>query len=97
MATYVTLSNFTEQGIRNIKDTLKRVEAATKAGAQAGVKLKEVLWTQGPYDMVVISESADEIAANAFVLNVAKAGNVRGQTFRAFTVAEMQKILDKVS
>jgi uncharacterized protein with GYD domain len=97
MATYVTLYNFTEQGARNIKDTLKRVEAAKKAAAEAGAKIKEVLWLQGQYDIVVISESSDEIATTAFALNTLKLGNVRGQTMRAFTEAEMAKILEKVA
>jgi len=97
MATYVSLYNFTDQGIRTIKDTLKRVEAAKKAAWQAGVQIKEVLWLQGPHDLVVISEAADEIASTAFTLNTYKMGNIRGQTFRAFTAAEMEKTLEKVA
>jgi uncharacterized protein with GYD domain len=96
MATYVTLYNFTEQGLRNIKDTIKRVEAAKKAGSKMGVMIKEVVWTQGQYDIVVISEASDEVAANAMMLNTLKQGNVRGQTLRAYTAAEMGKILEKV-
>jgi uncharacterized protein with GYD domain len=97
MATYVTLYNFTDQGIRNIKDTVKRTEAAKKAASQLGVTIKEVLWTQGQYDIVVISEASDEVAANAMALNTLKLGNVRGQTLRAMTAAEMEKILQKVA
>jgi uncharacterized protein with GYD domain len=96
MATYVTLYNFTEQGLRNIKETVKRVEAAKKAGSQIGVTVKEVVWTQGQYDLVVISEASDEVAANAMLLNTLKLGTVRAQTLRAFTAAEMEKILAKV-
>jgi len=95
-ATYVTLINFTEHGARNIKDTIKRTDAAKQASAAAGVTIKDVFWTQGQYDIVIISESNDEIAANAVVLNAVKAGNVRTQVMRAFTAAEMQKILDKI-
>jgi len=97
MTTYVTLNKYTDQGIRNIKDALKRLEAAKAAAAQAGVTIKETLWLQGEYDFLVISEASDEIAATAFTLNAAKMGNIRGQTMRAFTVAEMEKILAKVS
>jgi|SRR5215471_12606213 len=96
MATYVTLYRFTEQGLRNIKDTVKRAEAAKKAASQVGVTVKEVLWTQGQYDIVVISEASDEVAANALTLNTLKQGNVHGQTLRAFTAAEMERILEKV-
>jgi uncharacterized protein with GYD domain len=97
MATYVTLYNFTDQGFKNIKDTVKRVEAATKAASQVGLKLKEILWTQGQYDMVAIAEASDEIVATAFGLSNLKLGNVRTQTLRAFTMAEMEKILAKVA
>jgi uncharacterized protein with GYD domain len=97
MATCVHLFNFTDQGLRNIKDTVKRAEALTKAGAQIGVNFKEIIWTQGQYDLIVIAEAADEIAASALLLNLLKAGNVRGQTLRGFAAAEMEKILEKVA
>jgi uncharacterized protein with GYD domain len=97
MMTYVNLYNFTEQGMQTIKDTTKRFAAAKKAAAQAGVTLKDVYWLQGKYDLVVISEAPDEIAAAAFQVSVAKLGNIRGQTLRAFPPVEMDKILAKVS
>src|SRR5260370_17347701 len=93
MATYVTLYNFTDQGIKNIKDTVKRAEAAKKAGAAMGVTVKEVLWTQGQYDIVLISEGPDELAGSALALNPLKQGNVPGQTLHPFTAAEMAKTL----
>ncbi|HYA75122.1 MAG TPA: GYD domain-containing protein [Roseiarcus sp.] len=97
MTTYVTLYKITDQGMRTIKDSTRRLEAAKAAGAQAGVTVKEALWLQGEYDFMVILEASDEIAATAFQLSIAKLGNVRGQTMRAFPVAEMEKILAKVS
>jgi uncharacterized protein with GYD domain len=97
MTTYVTLYNFTEQGLKAIKDTVKRTEAAKKAAAANGMKVKEVLWLQGQYDLVVISESDDDTKGTAFALNTLKMGNVRGQTLRAFTAAEMEKILEHVA
>jgi uncharacterized protein with GYD domain len=97
MATYVTLCNYTEQGIKNIKDAPKRLEAAKKAAAQAGITIKEVLWLQGEYDFLTISEAADEHAATAFTINVLKQGNLHTHTMRAFTVAEMTKILEHVA
>ncbi len=96
-ATYVTLYNFTDQGLKNIKETVKRVEAVKKAGAAAGMHIKEVVWTQGQYDLVVISEASDDVKAAAFALSTLKFGNVRGQTLRAFTAAEMEKILEHVA
>jgi uncharacterized protein with GYD domain len=97
MATYVTLYNFTDQGLKNIKDTVKRVEAAKKAAATIGATIKEFVWTQGQFDMIAITEVSDEVAASAFTLNTLKQGNVRAQTMRAFTAAEMAKILEHVA
>jgi uncharacterized protein with GYD domain len=97
MATYVTLYNFTDQGLKGVKDTVKRTEAAKKAASQMGVTIKDVLWVQGQYDVIVIAESSDEIASSALGLSTLKLGNVRGQTLRAFTAAEMEKILEKVA
>jgi len=97
MATYVILYKYTEQGIKNIKDAPKRVEAAKKAAAQAGMTVKETLWLQGEYDFLAITEAPDDMAATAFNLNTLKQGNVHTHTMRAFTVAEMTKILEHVA
>jgi uncharacterized protein with GYD domain len=97
MATYVILSTFTEKGIGSIKQTTKRADAARAAAKEVGVNLREVLWTQGQYDVVSIVEAPDEAAVAAFGLSLAGAGNVRSQTLRAFTKDEMEKILAKVA
>ncbi len=97
MATYVVLSTFTEQGIRSVKQTTKRADAARAAAKEVGVNMREVLWTQGQYDIVSIIEAPDETAVAAFGLSLAGAGNVRSQTLRAFTRDEMEKILSKVA
>lgn len=97
MPTFVTLANFTEQGMRNIKETTKRAEAFRAAVNAAGGTVKDILWTQGQYDLVTIVEGSDETAIAAMALSIAKAGNVKGQTLRAFTAAEMDKILEKVA
>ena len=97
MTTYVTLYNFTDQGIKTIKDSVKRMEAAKKAAAAMGMQIKEAIWTQGQYDLIVISEVSDEVKATAFGLSTLKLGNVRGQTLRAFTATEMGKILEHVA
>jgi uncharacterized protein with GYD domain len=97
MPTYVTLSNFTEQGLRNIKDSPKRAEAFKNLAKEHGCTVKEILWTHGQYDVLAIVEAPDETAASSLALSIAKLGNVRGHTLRAFTAAEMAKILDKVA
>jgi uncharacterized protein with GYD domain len=97
MSTFVTLYTFTEQGARAVKDTVKRAQAVRTAAGESGITVKEIYWLQGAYDLVVISEAPDEATATAFALNVLKAGNVRGQTLRAFTAQEMSAILEKVA
>jgi uncharacterized protein with GYD domain len=96
MATYITLATFSDQGLRNVKDTVKRADDFQKAAKQAGVRVKEFLWTQGHYDLMVIVEAPDEASYSALLLSVARMGNVRLQSLRAFTAAEMEGILDKV-
>ena len=97
MPTYITLSNFTEQGMKNIKDSPKRAEAFKAAAKQHGCTVKEIVWTQGPYDVITIIEAPDEVTASALALSVGKLGNVTGQTLRAFSATEFAKIVDKVA
>jgi uncharacterized protein with GYD domain len=96
MATYVMLANFTDQGIHNVKDTVKRAEAFKEAAKASGVTVKELYWTLGQYDIVATAEAGDEMAVTALSLSLAKAGNVRTQTLRAFGPSEMTEIVGKV-
>jgi uncharacterized protein with GYD domain len=96
MATYIVLANFTEQGIRSVKDTTKRSDAVKAMAKKCGATLKDVYWTLGAHDLVAIFEAPDDAAITALGLNLGKAGNVRTQTMRAFTAAEMKGILSKV-
>ena len=97
MATYLSLLNFTDKGIREVKDTLKRTDAFKKMAKDHKVSVKEALWLQGQYDIATIIEAPDEATATALLLSVAKLGNVRSQTLRAFTAAELENILGKVA
>ena len=96
MPTYVALCNFTHQGIQNIKDTTKRADAFKTAAKKAGCTVKEVYWTQGQYDTVIILDAPDEASATVAMMSLGKLGNVRTQTMRAFTAAELAPILNKV-
>ena len=93
MAKYVVLANFTDQGIRNIGDTVSRAEKVKAAMAAAGVKMIDILWTLGQYDLVLTVEAPDDETATRVMLSVAKAGNVRSTTMRAFTAQDMGRIL----
>jgi uncharacterized protein with GYD domain len=96
MATYVILSNFTDKGVRDAKDTVNRADKFKAMAQNAGVKVKEMYWTIGTYDVVTICEAADDEAATALSLSVTTRGNVRTQTLRAFTETEMTRILGKM-
>ncbi len=96
MATYIVLTNFTEQGIRNVKDTTKRTDAVKAAAKKLGITLKDIYWTLGAHDLVAIFDAPDDAAMTALGLTIGKAGNVRTQTMRAFSAAEMKTILGKV-
>jgi uncharacterized protein with GYD domain len=96
MATYVVLGQFTDQGIRNVKDTGKRAEALKDMARKVGGSIKEVYWTMGQYDIVAIMEAPDDAAVTALLLTVGALGNVRTQSLRAFTPSEMQTILGRV-
>ena len=97
MATYILLANFTDQGIRNIKDTVKRAEAFRELAKEAGVTVKDLFWTLGQYDIVAIADAPDETTITALGLTLGTYGNVHTQTLRAFSATEMTKILAKVS
>jgi len=73
MATYIMLANFTDQGIRNVKDTTKRADAVREAAKKFGVNMKEIYWTMGQYDMVVIAEAPDDASISAYALAVLSA------------------------
>jgi uncharacterized protein with GYD domain len=97
MPTYVILANFTQKGLSEISDTMKRVEAFKTRAKSHGAVVKEFLWTQGAYDMVCILEAPDETSISALILSGLKLGTFSAQTLRGFTEAEMAKILEKVS
>jgi uncharacterized protein with GYD domain len=96
MGTYIALSSFTDQGIRNVKDSTKRAEAVQAAAKKFGANMTQIYWTLGHYDLVAIIEAPDDESATAFALAIGAAGNVRTQTLRAFSKDEMNGILGKM-
>ena len=96
MPSYVCLIQFKDQGIRNIKDTVKRTDAAIAEAEKMGMKIVEEYWTMGAYDAVVIFEAPDDETMSAFILKVGSLGNITGQTLRAFRRNEMEGILAKI-
>jgi len=96
MATYVVLVSFTDQGVRNIKQTTERAKALAAAGTKLGVKVKDTFWTLGAYDAVLVADAPDDEAMTALCLSVGSLGNIRTQTMRAYPADEMSKILAKM-
>lgn len=96
MTTYLVLANYTEKGLNNIKDTVRRAEDFKTSAAIFNVKMSEIFWLQGRYDFATTLDG-DETNCIALGLSLAKLGNVRVETMRALTVSEMKTILEKVA
>jgi uncharacterized protein with GYD domain len=95
MATFIVLFNWTDQGIKNYKDSPKRVDAANKAWEDLGVRLKDVYWTIGPYDLVGIVDAPSPEALASALLRLASGGNVRTTTMRALERSEAEAVIAK--
>jgi len=95
MATFVTLVNWTEQGIQNYQDTPKRAEAFEQLVTQQGGTLREILWTIGPYDIVAVVDAPDDETMTAVALQTSALGNIRTTTLRGFNKDEFAAIIQK--
>lgn len=96
MAMYVGLIQFTDQGIRNIKETIKRGDAAMAEAEKMGMKIRDEFWTMGAYDVVIVVDAPDAETMSAFMLKIGSLGNVKSHTMRAFRREEMEGILAKI-
>ncbi len=93
MATYITLWNYTQEGIANIKDSPSRLDAARASWEDMGVNIKNFYLTMGQYDLVTVVEAPDDATAARALLATAAQGNVKGETLRAFTEEEYREII----
>ena len=96
MVTYISLVNWTEQGIKGVKESVQRAEASAAAIERAGGRILSIYWTQGSRDLIVTTEFPDEQSAQAFALAMGSQGNFRTETRRAFTAAEMTEIIQRL-
>jgi uncharacterized protein with GYD domain len=96
MVTYVVLAKFTDQGAKTAKDSPKRAEAFRQMAQTFGVTVKDIFWTQGRYDIVTVVEAPDELSATALNLSLSALGNIRTESLRAFSSAEMMNIVAKM-
>src|SRR5882724_11235026 len=96
MATYISLVQFTDKGIHAAKETTQRVADWAAKVQSMGVTIKQMYWTLGHYDQVCIFEAPNDETAVSVLLSADIMGNIRTQTLRAFTSAEMEKILGNI-
>ncbi len=96
MPTYVTLMNWTDQGIRTAKDSVQRRDQANALAEKHGARIEQVYWTVGPYDLVAIIEAPNDESATSMLLELGSAGNLRTTTLRAYGREEMSGIIQRL-
>lgn len=97
MPSYIMLAKFTDQGIRNIKESPKRQEAFRNLCEKAGVKVKDVYRTMGRYDVVAVLEAPDDVTLSAVLYSLGALGNLHTETLRAFTRQESDQAIAKMA
>jgi len=93
MPIFVGLVKFTDQGIKNVKDTTKRAKSFREMAEKAGVKVKEILWTLGRYDLVLVVDAPNDETMTRLALALGMLGNAKTETLKAFSAQEMDQIL----
>ena len=96
MATFIVLGSFTDQGVRTVKESPKRADAFKAMAGKVGVKVKDIYWTLGHYDMVVTVDAPDAATATSIGLAVGSLGNIRTETLTAFSAEEIGRIIGKM-
>lgn len=94
MSTYIMLVNYTDQGIRNIKESPKRADAARDLAKRCGAEMKDLYLTIGNHDLVAMLEAPSDEAAAKFALKLGSLGNVRTTTLKAFSESEYRSIVE---
>jgi len=96
MPTFISMLSWTDQGIRNVKDSPKRLQAGREAGKKLGVDIKQVFLVNGEFDLLVIMEAADGNNVAKLVMTLGAQGNVRSHTVRAWSEAEYAKLISEL-
>ena len=97
MSAYMLLCNYTDQGVRTIKDALKRRKAARELAKKLGVEIKTAYLAIGPYDLVIHAEAPNDETLATYLLSLGSRGNVRTTTLKVFSEAEVDKIVGAVA
>lgn len=96
MPTFISLFSWTEQGVRDVKNTAKRAADFRSSIQAAGGSVKHIYWTMGRHDGVIVFEAPDDATAVAVMMGGCAMGNVRSETLRAFTEDEIEGVLSKI-
>jgi len=96
MPTFVGMLSWTDQGVRTVKDTPKRIQAARERAKKLGVEIKQVFLTTGEFDILVIAEANDGDSMAKMAMAAGAEGNVRTRTVRAWTEAEIAKLISEL-
>jgi uncharacterized protein with GYD domain len=96
MPNYITLMNWTEQGIKNVKDTIRRAKSFEDAIQKAGGKSLGIYYTMGRYDLVAIIEASNDDAIASILYSLGRLGNVRTETLNAFSLDQVANIIEKL-
>ena len=96
MPTFVGTLSWTDQGVRTVKDTPKRIQAARERAKKLGVEIKQVFLTTGEFDILVIAEANDGDSMAKIAMAAGAEGNVRTRTVRAWTEAEIAKLISEL-
>lgn len=97
MPTYLIQSQWTDQGIRNVKESAKRLDIGKKKLKEMGGEIKAVYLTTGAYDMLAVAEVPSDATMAAYVLWLGSQGNLRTQTVKAFTEDEYRSIVGQLA
>ena len=96
MPTYVMLANWTDQGVRSIEESPKRVDAARKALEDMGGRFLSVYMTMGVHDLIITYDALDDAVAARFTLMLGKLGNVRTTSLKAFPEEAYRQIINSL-
>jgi uncharacterized protein with GYD domain len=96
MATYITLLRWTQQGVANVKDSPKRLDAGREAFKKFGVEIKDTFLTMGRYDLVCVVEGPNDETVARALLSLGSQGNVQTETLKAWTEDEFRRITESI-
>jgi uncharacterized protein with GYD domain len=96
MPTYVMLANWTDQGVRNIDESPRRVDAARKNLEEMGGRFLSLFMTMGDYDLIITYDAPDDAVSARFTLLLGKLGNVRTKTLKAFPEEAYRQIINSL-